>query len=95
VPQVCDFAGILAPCFRGGVVEPGILGALGAVGMCVPGGCEGGGILSSCCGPLVRVCLWLVSWAVALLASFHLAKCCNSGGGSLGLHVCASQGFDA
>lgn len=47
VPQGCDFACILTPCFRGGVFEPGILGALGAVGMCVPGGGEGGGVPSS------------------------------------------------
>jgi hypothetical protein len=41
LPQGCDFAGNLAPCFRGGVFEPGILWALGAVGMWVPGGGEG------------------------------------------------------
>ncbi len=92
VPQGCDFAGILAPCFRGGLFEPGILGALGAAGMCVPGGGEGGGVPSSCCVPLVKVCLWLLSGLWHCWLGFTLQKTAVSGGGSLGLHVYASQG---
>jgi hypothetical protein len=49
---------------------------MGAVGRCVPGGGEGegGGVLSSCCGPLVKVCRWLVFGLWLCWLDFTLQK---------------------